>query len=241
MARAEADEILMRRVRDGDAAAFDALMARHAGAVRRRLASIVRDDHWADDLLQEVFLRLWQRADQWSGSGSVAGWLRRIAINLALNHLRSQRRRPQRPLPGRADAQAGEPDWLEDESAFDPADLLERAEMLERFRRSVDELPEAKREVLRLVHEEEKDIAAAAAELGIPEGTVKSRLHCSIKRIARQADGPAPRAGGGGQALQPPRHQGHRRPHPTGRADAPPARRHAGRAGLQLPRLPQPS
>ncbi|HET6428120.1 MAG TPA: RNA polymerase sigma factor [Phycisphaerae bacterium] len=186
MVRVESDEILMRRVRDGDAAAFDALLARHAEPVRRRLAAIVRDDHWADDLLQEAFLRLWQRAGQWSGSGSVSGWLRRIATNLALNHLRSQRRRPQRPLPGRADAEAGEADWLEDQSAFDPADLLEQAEMLERFRRSVDELPQAKREVLRLVHEEEMDIAAAAAELGIPEGTVKSRLHYSIKRIARE-------------------------------------------------------
>lgn len=185
MARVESDEILMRRVRDGDAAAFDVLMARHAAAVRRRLGRIVRDDHWADDLLQEVFLRLWSRAGQWSGAGSVAGWLRRIATNLALNHLRGQRRRRQQPLPARADADA-EADWLEDESAFDPADLLEQAERLEQFRRSIDELPEAKREVLRLVHEEDMDIAAAAAELGIPEGTVKSRLHYSMKRLARQ-------------------------------------------------------
>ncbi len=186
MARVESDEILMRRVRRGDAAAFDTLMARHAEPVRRRLAGIVRDDHWTDDLLQEVFLRLWRRAGQWSGAGSVSGWLRRIATNLALNHLRSQRRRHRQPLPARADADEFEPDWMEDESAFDPSDLLEQAEMLQRFRESVDELPEAKRQVLRLVHEEEMDIAAAAAELGIPEGTVKSRLHYSMKRLAQR-------------------------------------------------------
>jgi RNA polymerase sigma factor (sigma-70 family) len=186
---AESDQNLMRRIRrGGDAAAFDVLFARHAPGVRSRLAGIVRDESWADDLTQEVFLRLWTRAEQWSGAGTVAGWLGRIATNLALNHLRSQRRRRQRPLPARPaedDAAAGA-DWPADEAAFDPAELLERAERLESFRRCLDALPQAKRAVLKMIHEEDLDIAAVAAELGIPEGTVKSRLHYSIKRLARE-------------------------------------------------------
>ena len=118
----------------------------------------------------------------------MGGWLRRIATNLALNHLRSQRRRPFRRLSGRPreDGMAIDPGWLEDPSAIDPADLLERAEDLERFRRLVDGLPEAKRTVMKMVHEDEMDIAAVAEELGVPEGTVKSRLHYSIKRLARE-------------------------------------------------------
>jgi RNA polymerase sigma-70 factor (ECF subfamily) len=185
---AESDQNLMRRIRRGDAAAFDRLFDRHAPGVRSRLAGIVRDESWADDLTQEVFLRLWTRAEQWSGAGTVAGWLGRIATNLALNHLRSQRRRRQRPLPARPaedDAAAGA-DWPADEAAFDPAELLERAERLESFRRCLDALPRAQRAVLKMIHEEDLDIAAVAAELGIPEGTVKSRLHYSIKRLARE-------------------------------------------------------
>ena len=52
----------------------------------------------AQDLVQEVFLRVWTRAEQWQGKGTFAGWLNRMAMNLALNHLRSIRRRRERPL-----------------------------------------------------------------------------------------------------------------------------------------------
>jgi len=180
------DEILIRRVRRGDADAFDALLGRHGPAIRKRLAKITRDPAAAEDLAQEVFLRLWTRAEQWSGQGRLAGWLMRIATNLALNHLRSARRHPQRALPAPPDedddADAG---WPADESVVDPAEMLGRAEALERLRRSVDALPEAKRAVMRMVHEDDMDLADVAERLGIPVGTVKSRLHYAIRRIAR--------------------------------------------------------
>jgi len=146
---------------------------------------------WAEDLLQEVFLRLWTLPAQWTGRGSVAAWLGRIAVNLALNHLRSQRRRPHRSLRGpRTDADEGlDPDWLADESSLDPVELLERAEEMEAFRRSVESLPEAKRAVVKMIHEDEMDIPAVAEKLGIPEGTVKSRLYYSIRRLARELGG----------------------------------------------------
>lgn len=86
------DGDLIQGVLRGDAAAFDELYERHASAVRRRLVQVARDEAAADDLLQETFLRLWTRAEQWQGTGSVAGWLMRIATNLALNHLRSKHR-----------------------------------------------------------------------------------------------------------------------------------------------------
>ena len=183
----ESDQDLMGRIQRGDAAAFDALFDRHGGAVRRRLAAIVRDEYWVEDLTQEVFLRLWTRCRQWSGRGSPAGWLGRIATNLALNHLRSQRRRPQKPLLARPDGEDDpqRTDWPADELAFDPAELLERAERLESFRRRLDALPEAKRAVMKMVYEEDMDIATVAEELGIPEGTVKSRLHYALKRLGR--------------------------------------------------------
>lgn len=182
------DENLMRLLVRGDASAFDALLGRHRPGVRRRLVTIVRDESAAEDLLQEVFLRLWTHAAQWSGEGSVAGWLLRIATNVALNHLRSARRRPVRPLPAAELDNEDDPTsgCLADESALDPAELLERAEALESLRRSVDALPEAKRAVMRMVHEEDMSIADVAERLGIPEGTVKSRLHYAIRRIARE-------------------------------------------------------
>ena len=78
-------------------AAFDMLFGRHSSFVAARLGRMVRHGGAADDLLQEVFLRLWTRAEQWDGRGSLRAWLGRIATNLALNHLRSVRRRRLRP------------------------------------------------------------------------------------------------------------------------------------------------
>ena len=93
------DQDLVRRMLGGDEAAFEALAARYGPAVRRRLLAIVRVEATADDLLQEVLLRLWTRGGQWQGKGSLAAWLLRTATNLALNQVRTVRRRRSRPLP----------------------------------------------------------------------------------------------------------------------------------------------
>lgn len=185
-----ADPELMRQVADRDERAFDLLFQRHRGAVLRRLLRIVRDPSRADDLLQEVFLRLWTRGSQWSGRGAPRAWLMQIATRLALNDLRAGRRRRQRPLegpPGDPDApDGGEPVWMIDASAVSPGEPAIAAERDEWLAALVASLPQGKREVLRLVHEEDMNVCEAAEELGIPVGTVKSRLHHARTELARQ-------------------------------------------------------
>lgn len=152
---------------------------------------IVRSEPAAEDLLQEVFLRVWTRADQWTGEGTVRAWLLAIATNLALNHLRSARRRRHRPLEV-ASASAGEededfvPGWMLDASALGPVAAAELAEQEQVFRRLISELPEDKREVMQMVYEEQLDIRQIAEQLGIPAGTVKSRLFYG-RRMLRQS------------------------------------------------------
>ena len=89
------DQDLMRRVQERDAGAFETLFSRYREPLRRHRARTVRDDAAADDLAQELFLRVWTRAEQWDGRGAFKAWLFRIAANIALNHLRSVRRREQ--------------------------------------------------------------------------------------------------------------------------------------------------
>ena len=191
----QSDENLMRAIQEGDGRAFDVLFERLEGLVRRRLARIVRSQAAAEDLTQEVFLRVWTRSEQWAGRGKVAGWLVRIATNLALNHLRSVRRRRSRPLQGESPDSEGaspEPVWMADEDAPGPEEVLGWAEDLEWLRKSLAELPESKRTVMKLIYEDNMDIQAAAEELGIPIGTVKSRLHHARRRLAemwKQFDG----------------------------------------------------
>lgn len=188
------DQDLVARILERDAHAFEALFERYAEMIRRHLARIVDNEAAAQDVLQETFLRVWTRAEQWDGRGSFAGWLYRIATNLAFNHLRSVRRRREQPLEiqdneGESESEGERnllPSWVADDSTPSPDAAMEQAERQEQVQRLVASLPQDKREVLILVHEMEMSIHDAADELGIPEGTAKSRLHYAKKRLARQ-------------------------------------------------------
>jgi RNA polymerase sigma-70 factor (ECF subfamily) len=130
------------------------------------------------------------RADQWSARGTVQAWLLQIATNLALNALRARRRRRQRVLdsghdPDDEDQGIGAPGWMIDESALGPDEAAELAERCELLRHLVADLSDPMREVCRLVYEEQMTVRQAAEALSIPEGTVKSRLHYAVRRLAR--------------------------------------------------------
>lgn len=188
------DDELAGRIRARDEEALALLYERYAAALARHVESVVRDEAAAQDLVQETFLRAWTHAEQWSGEGRYKGWLYRIATNLALNHLRALRRHPAQPLVAEEERPADEwseeaelfaPGWLVDTSALGPDHLVEQHEEHDRLRRAIDGLPLEKREVFRLVHEMELSIRDAAGRLGIPEGTVKSRLHYAQKRFSQ--------------------------------------------------------
>jgi RNA polymerase sigma-70 factor (ECF subfamily) len=188
------DQDLVERIRQHDTQAFEILFERYKDLIRRHLVHIVRTEAAAQDLGQEVFLRVWTRAEQWDGRGSFKAWLYRIATNLALNYLRSVNRRREQPLPAVDNWNEDEeghlvPAWLIDASALGPDTSLELAEQRGLYRRLVEALPKEKREVFRLVHEMEMSMRDAADELGIPEGTVKSRLYYAKKHLARKWQG----------------------------------------------------
>lgn len=176
------DAELMSRVARGDPDAFDVLAARYEKAITLRLRDIIRDSDAARDLTQEVLLRVWTHADQWDGRGSLNGWILRIATNTALNYLRTVRRRRESPL----DLTTEEQDYEADTSALRPEEAVELAERNRLFRGLVEELPADKQEVLRLVHESGMEVQEVAEALGVPEGTVKSRLHYARRRLARE-------------------------------------------------------
>ena len=188
----QSDQTLIRKIVKHDAAAFETLFARHSASVRQHVLSIVRIESVAEDLVQEVFLRVWTRAEQWNDQGEFKGWLFRIATNIALNHLRTVRRRRQEPLDtppdefDDEDERPPDPDWMVDTSSHGPEVMVERAEQSRLLWQLVDGLSQEKREVLHLIYQKEMALREAAMELGIPEGTVKSRLHYSIRHLARE-------------------------------------------------------
>jgi len=188
----QSDSELVNGVLERDDRAFGLLFDRYAEALHRHASYIVRDEAAAQDVVQEVFLRVWNRADQWDGSGAFRAWLYRIATNVALNHLRTVKRRHEVPLELPAEPEDDDdvatliPAWAVDHSALGPEATVELAEKRVTCRRLVARLPEDKREVIRLVHELDLPLRDAAEALGIPEGTVKSRLHYARERLSRE-------------------------------------------------------
>ena len=187
----QTDRELAAAVVRGDEEAFARLFERYERRLRDHVRRIVRDEAAAADVTQEVFLRMWRRAEQWTGKGAFQSWLLRIATNLALNHLRSVKRRREQPieLPVLSDDEEDDslvPTWMIDRLSLGPDEALERAEQRALLRQFVDGLSEEKQEVFRMIHDAAMETREVAEQLGIPEGTVKSRMHHARKQIARE-------------------------------------------------------
>ena len=163
------DSTLLRRVATGDRAAFRALYDRHADRIFRFAMTIVRRAHLAEEVLQETMVVVWRQAGKFKGASKVSTWILGIARNLAFNLLRKEARGDRLP-----DETPGE---------SNPAGRVERAIHVER---AMATLPEHHREVIHLVYYEEMSMREAADVLGIPEGTVKSRMHHARKALAKE-------------------------------------------------------
>jgi RNA polymerase sigma-70 factor (ECF subfamily) len=165
---------LMERIQQGDARALDDLIRLHQATLRAHLERYVASTD-ADDLLQEVWLRVWQRAQQWDGRGRPLAWLLAIATNLALNHLR---RRQTVPLEAFPDEEVPDVATLGGEAIVPgPEEQALWRERLGRVQKAMARLPPDKQEALRLVRVQGCKLEVAARLLQIPIGTLKSRLH----------------------------------------------------------------
>ncbi len=162
------DEALLRAVARGDRRAFEELYERHAERVFRFAISLLRAPHLAEEVLQETMVAVWKTADRFKGASKVTTWILGIAKNQAYSLLRREKRGERTP----------------DDAVTEP-DPSETAELCVRVGDAVATLPPHLREVLHLVFHEEMTLGEAAEILGIPEGTVKSRMFHARKALAK--------------------------------------------------------
>lgn len=170
--RQETDEELLIRLRRGDEAAFLALYRKRQASLFRFALQMSGSAVAAEDITQEVFLALLRSECGFKPErGTLSGYLFGIARKLALRQM--ERGRVDVALEPDSD-DASMPELAVDDDAL--ADLTHR-EGIEALRRAVTALPRRYREVVALCDLEELDYADAAAALGCPIGTVRSRLH----------------------------------------------------------------
>ena len=141
----------------------------------------------ADDVFQHTFLQVHLKCDQFEPDRKVRPWLYTIATNQAIDYGRRNRRHRMVSLDRRAghppEDDAGALVKLLDSAEPNPVEQAESAERDEEVRRAVGELPEQTRQVVMLVYFQGLKYREAADVLGIPVGTIKSRLHAAIGKL----------------------------------------------------------
>jgi RNA polymerase sigma-70 factor, ECF subfamily len=168
------DEVLIGRIANGDRLAMQVLYARHHVRVFRFVIRFVRDETTAEDLISEVFLDVWRQAGRFQGRSSVSTWMLAIARFKSLSALR---RRPDEEFD--EDSTAA----IEDE-ADGPHLTLEKKDKSALIQKCLAGLSAQHREVIDLVYYHDKSVEEAAAIVGIPESTVKTRTFYARKRLA---------------------------------------------------------
>ncbi len=177
MALRDPDIRLMLSVRDDDAAAFAELVERFQHRLVAVMHHLVGSADEAEDLAQEVFLRVYRTRKRYTPKAKFSTWLFTIANNLALNSLRDRQRRPVLPLTlrdsGPQPVRPGDPSATRDEP---PAYHLQQQELANVIRSALDGLNERQRVAIVLNKFEDMNYAEIAEVMGLTTKAVKSLL-----------------------------------------------------------------
>ena len=178
MSQAQRDESsedveLVVRAGEGDVAAYRELVRRYGTRLHHYASRLLNDAHEAEDVVQEAFLRLWQRATSYAPDARVTTWLHRIVHNLAVDRLRTRGR--WQALDDADEAPVSAPQGRQ----------LEAQHHAETLDQALEQLPERQRAAIVLVHLHELSGKEAARVLGVTDTALESLLS-RARRALRQ-------------------------------------------------------
>lgn len=182
----QTDTDLMLATRGGDRNAFAELVRRHHKPLVNFFFRMLWDRQRAEDFAQEVFLKIYAHAGTYEATAKFTTYMYRVGKNLWIDHLRVEGNQPR---PRSLDAPAGEGD--DPASAGSqvagtdrrPDEILADQESIRELQRAIEQLPEEMRLVLVLGEQQGMKYQEVSEVLGIPVGTVKSRMHNAILRL----------------------------------------------------------
>jgi RNA polymerase sigma-70 factor, ECF subfamily len=174
-----ADSELIARAAGGDPAAFQALVERHRSMVYRVAYQFAGNHHDAEDIAQEVFIKVYRSLDRFRQDAQLSSWMYRIAMNACIDH-----RRRQQPAGVAPFGEEAEHKMLN--AAADAPGPEERAyagELGQVLESEIGRLPKGQRIVFVMRHHQGMKLCEIAAALGLAEGTVKRQLHAAVHRL----------------------------------------------------------
>ena len=174
------DEELIALFRDGDPSAFEELVRRHEQRIYNLCLRMLGKPEDARDATQEAFLAALRKLSTFRGDSRFSTWLHRVAVNACYDTLRRRQRRPEEALP--------------EEPGPAPGDLAEAAAEAVDVQQALQRIPEDFRAVLILHDVQDVGYEEIAEILGVPVGTVKSRLHrgrVAMGQLLQGTNGPS--------------------------------------------------
>jgi RNA polymerase sigma-70 factor (ECF subfamily) len=181
----ENDAICLEQLKAGDDLALNRIMARWQRPLLSFARRYVRSESDAEDLVIEVFVRLYQNRQKLRKKTNLPAWLFTTLTNLCLNHLRWQKRHPS---VGGSEIETGpypenEPatPWTEDSAH--PGEAMEQDERVRALREEIDQLPHEQKTILILHHYQKMSLREIAAIVGCSEKGVENRLYRTRKRL----------------------------------------------------------
>lgn len=191
------DEELLARIRRGEHALFGVLVRRYERELYGYLRRYIGDADLAADVFQNTCVAVFTKIQQYEPGRPARPWLYTVATNQAIDAMRRRARRKDArnvPLlpPDESGDSAGSLFELLEQAAPGPGDVAEGAELRHLVRVAVDDLPELLREVVVLTYFQGLKYQDAAEILGVPLGTVKSRLHAALAKLTEAWTGPRP-------------------------------------------------
>jgi RNA polymerase sigma-70 factor, ECF subfamily len=176
------EQLMWRTAMQDDEAAFTRLVNRWQSPIYRLCIRMIGDPHRAEDLSQETFSRVFSQRKAYQPGRRFTTWLWRIALNACYDELRRRQRRNE--LSSDPTDELASPALVAPEPS--PDRNAARAEEGRLVRRALDALPESYRVVLVLHHYQDMKFREIAEVLGIPEGTVKSRMAEALSQLSQQ-------------------------------------------------------
>lgn len=174
--RQQQEHDLIERIADGDIEAFAVLVNRYAHAVHALVARIVVTAEDAEEVTQDVFLKVFDHLPRFDRRSSLATWIYRIACNTAVSHAR-RRRRPTCPIDERRIAA------VTDDEAERLEETVERQQALDSLAAAIETLEADERALVTLRYYEDRSLAECAEITGLTEANVKVRLHRIRKKL----------------------------------------------------------
>ena len=187
MTRDETDEGLMLRYQKGDVRAFEVLLSRHRKPVFNFILRYVGEPAQAEDLLQEVFLRVIKSADAYERQAKFTTWLYTIARNLCVDSSRRMKHRRASSLDSPMDRDEGKDGATLLDVVSDGGPAVDRKvigkELHGKLHAAIEKLPDEQREIFLMREFLDMPFKEIADVVGCPENTVKSRMRYALEKL----------------------------------------------------------